>query len=215
MVTHEGAREGVVGGDGGLGGLLRVGDEAGGRESAEPGGDALRQLGGGPAGEGQAEDLVGGDLAPGDEVDDALAHGGGLAAAGARDDEEGAERVRDDAGLLGRRRRQAEGLGEPVGRRRAHEAVLLPSGTAGQESLTMQRAQCAPVRAVSRAPRASAAAEATSSRAQSRPVRGSGLSASAAPLGARMVSPSLSGGAPRRTSAPPATTYPLVSRARR
>jgi hypothetical protein len=54
-------------------------EQAGRTEAGQAGGDALVELGGGLAGEGQSEDLVGADLPGGDQIDDSLGHGGGLA----------------------------------------------------------------------------------------------------------------------------------------
>ena len=99
MVAHQGAGEGVVGGDhrltevGGVSGaprspvVLRTGgrQQAGRTEACQAGGDALVELGGGLAGEGQSQDLVGADLPGGDQIDDPLGHGGGLARAGSGD----------------------------------------------------------------------------------------------------------------------------------
>ena len=151
--THQGAGEGIVGGDhrltdiSGVPGapvIFRSGREQAGRaEAGQAGGDALIQLGGGLAGEGQAEDLVGTDLPGGDQVDDSLRHGGGLARAGTGDDQERAQSVGDDARLLlgggvdperGRKRLRGELAGGSGG----HETTLLPSTWTGQESLTMQ-----------------------------------------------------------------------------
>ena len=114
VVSHQGACEGVVGGDhrladvGGVSGALhspvvlrRGGREQAGRaEAGQAGGDALVELGGGLAGEGQSEDLVGADLPGGDQIDDSLGHGGGLARAGSGDHQQGAQPVGDDARLL-------------------------------------------------------------------------------------------------------------------
>ena len=114
MVAHQGAGEGVVGGDhrltkvGRVRGALhspvvlrRGGREQAGRtEAGQAGGDALVELGGGLAGEGQSEDLVGADLPGGDQIDNSLGHGGGLARAGSSDHQQGAQPVGDDARLL-------------------------------------------------------------------------------------------------------------------
>ena len=117
MVAHQGAGEGVVGGDhrlakvGGVSGISGIGarpvslgpggrEQAGRTEAGQAGGDALVELGGGLAGEGQSEDLVGADLPGGDQIDDSLGHGGGLARAGSGDHQQGAQPVGDDARLL-------------------------------------------------------------------------------------------------------------------
>ena len=114
MVAHQVAGEGVVGGDHrladvrGVSGahaavIIRRGgrEQAAGRtEAGQAGGDALVELGGGLAGEGQSEDLVGADLPGGDQIDDSLGHGGGLARAGSGDHQQGAQPVGDDARLL-------------------------------------------------------------------------------------------------------------------
>ena len=185
VVAHQGAGEGVVGGDhrltdiGGIGSIgaspvsLRRGDreQAGGAEADQAGGDALVQLGSGLSGEGQSEDLVGADLPGGDQVDDPLGHGGGLARAGSGDDQERAESVSDDARLLlgggVDTQRLRQGLrGELASSGGGHETTLLPSTWTGQESLTMQVRQCSPVRAWSRGPEPATAAPATRSSAQ-------------------------------------------------
>ncbi len=80
-------------------------------EFAEFAADAGGQFGGGFAGEGQAEDVFGADDAVGDEPDDAVGHGGGLARAGAGDDEEGGGAGFDDGLLLF----GGCGFAEPVG----------------------------------------------------------------------------------------------------
>ena len=97
VVGHDPAGVGVVGGDLGF---QRVGAEQPGGEDVVPGvgrGDALQrgQLGadaggqfpGGFPGEGHAEDFLRPDPAVGDEPHHPVGHGGGLARAGAGDDE--------------------------------------------------------------------------------------------------------------------------------
>ena len=185
VVAHQGAGEGVIGGDHrladvrGVSGahaavIIRRGgrEQAGRTEVGQAGGDALVELGGGLAGEGQSEDLVGADLPGGDQVDDPLGHGGGLARAGSGDHQEGAEPVGDDARLLlggsvdAERCRQ--GLRSELARAGGggHETTLLPSTWTGQESLTLQVRQCSPVRASITGPTPATAAEATRSSAQ-------------------------------------------------
>ena len=77
--------------------------------------DALGELAGGLAGEGQPEHLVAADEAVRDEPDDAPRHRLGLAAAGPRDDEGGSERRGDHRRLLGGGRELSERGGDRLG----------------------------------------------------------------------------------------------------
>ena len=96
VVGEEVGGVGVVGRDGRLEDVLPLGDDRPVEEpgGAEGGGDPLPQLGGGLGGEGQAEHLLGTDLAGRDQPHHALRHEGGLAAAGAGDDDGRSQRVR-------------------------------------------------------------------------------------------------------------------------
>ena len=89
VLAHQPVAEGVEGGD------LHVGVAVG-----HQGVDALLHLGGGLLGEGQGQDLLGARLALGDEVGDAPRDDGGLAGAGAGDDQEGTGLVGDGGALL-------------------------------------------------------------------------------------------------------------------
>ena len=160
VVAHQAAGEGVVGGDhrladvGGIDSIdgldaspvglrRRDREQTGGAEAGQAGGDTLVQLGGGLSGEGQSEDLVGTDLPGGDQVDDPLGHGGGLARAGSGNDQERTESVGDDAclflgGGVDVERLRESPRGELASSGGGHETTLLPSTWTGQESLTMQ-----------------------------------------------------------------------------
>ncbi len=123
VFLQEAAGEGVVGGDLGLaargGVVLRL---AGGDAGLPQGpAHALGQLAGRLVGEGQAEDLLGGDLSGADEPDHARGHDGGLAGPGAGHDDLRGER-RGDAGRLLRGEGDAEELLEllGVGQARGH-----------------------------------------------------------------------------------------------
>ena len=115
--------------------------------------DALGQLRGRLAREGQPQHLVGSDQTVGDEPDDPCGHRLGLAGSGARDDEQGPGPGLDDRGLLVGRSRQVQrtcdlegGEAHPLGslrhplRRRGHRAS--PSGWTGQDDLTGHVRHC-------------------------------------------------------------------------
>ena len=74
--------------------------------------DALGELGGRLAGEGQSQDLVGLHVTVGDQPDDPRGHRLGLARAGASHDQQRTHRRLDDGALLGGRRRVAQGEGD-------------------------------------------------------------------------------------------------------
>ncbi len=134
VVGEELSGEGVVGGDAGfarnvigVGGhrrrwgvvagrrVGRIDDVRVGDAGADEGGaDALREFAGGLVGEGEAEDLLGGDLARADQPDHAGGHHRRLAGAGAGHDDLRGER-RGDAGRLLRGERDAEQLLELLG----------------------------------------------------------------------------------------------------
>ena len=101
--------------------------------------DAVGELGGGLLGEGQAEDLLGGDAPLGDELADEECDRGGLAGAGAGHDPHRLQRGGEDRLLL-----QA-GL-DPEESASGHAKASLPSGQAGQTWRNGQRSQCAPTR---------------------------------------------------------------------
>lgn len=116
VVGEELSGEGVVGGDAGLAGRVVGVDDVGvGDAGADEGGaDALGEFAGGLVGEGEAEDLLGSDLARADEPDHAGGHHRRLAGAGAGHDDLRGER-RGDAGRLLRGERDAEQLLELLG----------------------------------------------------------------------------------------------------
>ncbi len=109
VVGEQTAREGVVGGDHRLAGRVvrvdgvRVGDAGLDQRLA----DALGELGGGLVGEGEAEHLLGGDLAGADQPHHACRHHGRLAGTGSGDDHLRGGR-RGDAGRLLRGEGDAE-----------------------------------------------------------------------------------------------------------
>ncbi len=116
VVGQQAAGEGVVGGDHRLAGRVgrvdgvRIGDAGLDQCLA----DAFGELTGGLVGEGQAEDLVGGDLAGADQPDHAGGHHGGLARPGSGHDHLRGGR-RGDAGRLLRGERDTEELFELLG----------------------------------------------------------------------------------------------------
>ncbi|GAA3219579.1 hypothetical protein GCM10020256_24770 [Streptomyces thermocoprophilus] len=116
VVCEETAGEGVVGGDDGFAGrVVRVdGVGVGDAGFDECPADAVGELSGGLVGEGQAEDLFGGDLAGADQPHHACSHHGGLAGAGSGHDHLRGGR-RGDAGRLLRGERDAEQLFELLG----------------------------------------------------------------------------------------------------
>ena len=86
-----------------------------GRHAADEVDDALAHFVGGLVGEGDGEDVPGGD-AGGDEIGDAAGDDAGLAGAGAGEDEQGAVDVVDGGALLGVQTAEIEGQ-EAGGRR--------------------------------------------------------------------------------------------------
>ena len=89
VVGEQAGGVGVVGRDRGLEDVLPLDDHGPVEQAGGPqgGGDPVAQLGRGLGGEGQAEHLLGTDLAGRDQPHHALRHQRGLAAAGAGDDD--------------------------------------------------------------------------------------------------------------------------------
>ena len=122
VVAVQARGEGVVGRDGRLRervddghGMLGAGRQRRPAERRQPLADAVREFRGGLAGEGEAEHLVGGDVAVRDEPEHARRHRLGLARACPRNDECGPERRLNDRPLLGRRAVQPERVRDGVG----------------------------------------------------------------------------------------------------
>ena len=134
-------------------------------EAAQPAADALGQLGRGLAGEGEAQHLVGLDVAVGDQPDDARGHRLGLAGAGAGHDEDRPQRVGlDDGALLVGRRGQPSASARPSGGVGGHRSVL-PSGMAGHDVFTGQKVHHEPGVAANSRPPIPSAVSATSAAA--------------------------------------------------
>ncbi|MDQ0763731.1 hypothetical protein QF027_006366 [Streptomyces canus] len=116
VVGQQAAREGVVGGDHGFARrVVRIDDVGVGDAGLDEGlADAFGEFSGGLVGEGEAEDLFGGDLAGADQPDHAGRHHRRLARAGTGHDHLRCGR-RGDAGRLLRGERDAEELFELIG----------------------------------------------------------------------------------------------------
>ena len=150
-------RERVVGHDQLLAGFVdtTVGDHPG---QQQGGADPVRQLGGGLAGEGQAEHLLGSHGTGADQPDHPGRHHRGLAGARAGDDHPRLQRSGDGVQLLigepdAERLDQVVGVPEAGGRRRqvqhvkGHATTCRPAGWAGQLPRNGQYRQAGPSRA--------------------------------------------------------------------
>ena len=182
VVGEQAAGEGIVGGHvrgieqvGRLGGraLVRVGvdgdgdrHEAGRFEVADALVDALTELAGRLAGEGESENLVGASVAVGEQPQHPVGHGLGLAAAGSGDDEGRRERRFDDRLLLDRRRKHVQRRrdierGDRSGRgKKTHELTCLMTWMR-QDPWDLGSRQCEVISAMKVAPPMPAASSPT------------------------------------------------------
>ena len=167
----------VVRGPARPGRLPRAHGQAGPPQACQPGPDPLPELGGGLAGEGEAEHPLRRDHAVGDQPDQPGRHGLALARARAGDHGQRLQRRGDHGRLLAGRLGQAEQhrqLGGAVPGLRRHGVTCSPDTCAGQLEATGQLRQPGFSLAWNSGPAMPAATVSTSSRAHP----GSGSSAS-------------------------------------
>ena len=100
VVADQADGVGVVGGDGGFAVEHLVGHRARAAQLVEPFADAFGEFGGGLAGEGEAEHVLGAHVPVGDQPHHPGGHGLALAGAGPGHHQPGTQRCGDDGGLL-------------------------------------------------------------------------------------------------------------------